>query len=187
MDADGSRDVLDPLLAHVFEGKAELVAHLVANHPADTDSARFGQCFETRRDIDAIPIDVPVIDDDVAEVYPDAELDATFGPHARAALGHLALHFDGAAYRVDDTGKFAEQAVPGGFDDAAAMLLDLRIGNLAPKDLQFAERPFLIGPHQPRIPGDVGRQDRREPPLDSCLRHRSRPPLKSDSILPLGD
>ena len=31
MDADGSRDVLDLLLAHIFEGKAELVADVIAH------------------------------------------------------------------------------------------------------------------------------------------------------------
>ncbi len=67
------------------------------------------------------------------------------------------------------------------------MLLDLEIGDLAPEDLQRGKCAFLIRAHQTRITGDVGRQDRREPPLDPCLHHRSRPPLKSDSILPLGD
>src|SRR5438552_14416989 len=108
MDADGTRDVLDALLAQVFEGKAELVANLVTNHPAHADPARFGQRFQTRRDIHAVPVDVPLIDDDVAEVNPDTELDTTLGRHARVALSHLALHVNGAAYRIDNARKFDE-------------------------------------------------------------------------------
>jgi len=44
------------------------------------------------------------------------------------AQRHLALHLDRAAHRVDDAGELDEQPVAGGFDDAPAMLLDLRIG-----------------------------------------------------------
>ena len=187
MGPDWSGNVLDLLLTHVFEGKVELVANLVANNPADTDPARLSQCLETRRDVYPVSVNVPLIDDDVAKVDPHAELDATFDWHARVALDHLALHVNCAAYRVDYAGKFDEQAIPCGFDNPAAVLFNLRVCKLAPKELQRGERSFLIRPHQPRIAGDVGRQDRREPSLDPFLRHRTRPPLKSDSILPLGD
>jgi hypothetical protein len=42
MNADGSCNILDPLLAQVVEGEVELVAH----YPADADPARLGQGFE---------------------------------------------------------------------------------------------------------------------------------------------
>ena len=60
-------DVLDLLLAHVLEGKIELVAHLVAHDTADTDPAGCRQCFEPRRDIDAITVNIFVVDNDVAD------------------------------------------------------------------------------------------------------------------------
>src|SRR6202045_3743500 len=59
------------------------------------------------------------------------------------------------------------------------MLLDLRVGKIASQLLQRGEGAFLIYSHQPGIAGDIGRQDRREPPLDSCLRHRSCPHSRS--------
>ena len=49
------------------------------------------------------------------------------GRSVGVAFGHAALHLDGAAHRVDDAGEFDEEAVAGGFDDAAAMLDDLRV------------------------------------------------------------
>ena len=48
------------------------------------------------------------------------------------ALGHPALHLGGAAQRVDDAGELDQQAVAGGLDDAAAVLGDLRVDQLAP-------------------------------------------------------
>ena len=36
------------------------------------------------------------------------------------ALGHLALHLDRAAHRIDDAGELDEHAVAGRLDDAAA-------------------------------------------------------------------
>jgi len=42
VDAHRPRDVLDLLLAHVLEREVELVANLIADHPADADAARLG-------------------------------------------------------------------------------------------------------------------------------------------------
>jgi hypothetical protein len=44
-----------------------------------------------------------------------------------------------------------------------------RLGAYRP---QAAEGPFLVGPEQARISGDIRRQDRRQPPLDPLLGHR---------------
>src|SRR6516225_3002994 len=41
----GRGDILDLLLAHIFKREGELVAHLVAHHPADADPARLGEGF----------------------------------------------------------------------------------------------------------------------------------------------
>jgi hypothetical protein len=43
MNANGSGDVLDLLLAHVFECEVELIAHLISNNAAYANSAGFGQ------------------------------------------------------------------------------------------------------------------------------------------------
>ena len=66
------------------------------------------------------------------------------------------LDLDGAAYRVDNTGKLDEQPVTGGLDDAAPMFFDLGIRQLAPDRLKRSERAFLVHSHQPRIAGNIG-------------------------------
>ena len=63
-------------------------------------------------------------------------------------------------------GEFDEQPVAGGFDDAAAVLLDLRVDQLAANAPSAAASvPSSSAAHQPRIAGDIGRHDRRQPPL----------------------
>ena len=164
--SDRTRDVLDLLLAQVLERKSELVAHLVARHPADADPARLRQGFEACRDIDAVPEYVALVDDDVADIDADAEFDAAVGRHIGVPFGHPVLDFDGAAHRVDDTGKLGQQSVAGGLDDAAAVLADPGIDDLAPVRLQPGERLLLVDTHQPAVAGDIGRQNGRQPALD---------------------
>src|SRR6516164_4569874 len=90
IDAHRPRDVLDLLLAHIRERESELVAHLLANHPADADPARLRQGFEPCGDIDAVAENVAFVDDDVADIDADAVLDAPVGGIG-VAFGHLAL------------------------------------------------------------------------------------------------
>src|SRR5204863_3413954 len=134
------------------------------------------QTFEASREIDPVAEDVTVFDNDVALMNPHAEFDALVGWYVGVALGHAALHLDGAAHRIDDTGELREQTVAGGFDDAAAVLGNLRVAEFAPDRLQCRERPFLVRAHQPRIAGDIGRQYRRQPPLSAIRFHCGRLP-----------
>ena len=79
---------------------------------------------------------------------------------AGIAHGHLALDINRAAHRIDDAGKLDQHPVAGGFDDAAAVLLDLGIGQFASDRLQGGQRALLILAHQPRIAGNISGEDR---------------------------
>jgi hypothetical protein len=148
---------------------------LIPHHSADADPARFGQGFEARRDIDTVAKDVVLVDDDVAKIDADAEIDAPLGRHVGVARGHLTLHLDRATNRIDHARELAEQTIARRMDDAAPVLLDLGVGYLAPQHFQRSEHAFLIHPHQARIAHDVGRQNCRQAPLDPFLRHRRHP------------
>jgi len=95
--------------------------------------------------------------------------------HVAVALGLAALDFDSAAHRVDHVLKLDEQPVAGGLDDAAVMLGDLGGAQFAPDGSQRRESALLVLAHQPRIAGNVDRQDRRQPPLDPPLAHMAGP------------
>jgi hypothetical protein len=75
--ADRSRDILKRLLAHVFESEVELAHRILPDPGRNANAARLGQAFEAGGDIDAVAEDVAVLDDDVADVDANAELDAS--------------------------------------------------------------------------------------------------------------
>jgi hypothetical protein len=50
--------------------------------------------------------------------------------------------------------------------DAALVAGDLRVDQLAAQRLEPTKRFFLVGPDQPRVAGDIGGQDRRQPAFD---------------------
>jgi hypothetical protein len=56
--------------------------------------------------------------------------------------------------------------------DAAVVLDDLRVDEVAAQRLEAFEGAFLVRPHQPRIPRDIGRKYRGEA---AGLAHRSSP------------
>ncbi len=103
------------------------------------------------------------------------------------ALGHRLLHLDRAAHRVDDAGELDQHAVAGGLDDAAAVLGDLRIEELAAQRLEAFERAFLVRPHQPRIPRHIGGEDRGETAgLGSCRLARRQAQARQEQLAVLG-
>ena len=152
-------NVLDLLLAQIVEDKGQPVAHLVVDCIGDEHSAGIGQGFDPRGDVDAVAIEVVALDDHIAEIDADAQFDAAVRSGAGVALRHRLLHLDRAAHRIDDAGKFHQQPVAGGLDDAAAVFGDFRIEKLAAQRLEAFERAFLVRPHQPRIPGHISGED----------------------------
>src|SRR5713101_8301660 len=65
-------------------------------------------------------------------------------------------------HRVDDAGELDKEPITGGLDDAAAMLPDPGIGDLAPPHPQRGQRSFLVLAHEAAIAGDIGCQYRRQ-------------------------
>jgi len=94
----------------------------------------------------------------------NAQFNAAVRPDTGVPLGHRLLYSDRAAHRIDDAGKFDQQAVAGGLDDAAPVLGDFWIDQFTPQRCEAFERAFLVRPHQPRITRDIGGEDCGETP-----------------------
>src|SRR3954454_10082819 len=148
-------DILECLQTHIVVGDVYLAANLPTSIVGDTDAAGVGYPFKARGDVDAIAEDVVVINDDIADVDADPEID----PHCRGDIGvlrrHAALDFDRTARRVHRTRKLDQHAIAGGLDDAATMRSDRGIDNDLSSCLQPSQRAFLVSAHETAVTGDI--------------------------------
>ena len=170
----GTLDVLQRLLAGVLEGEVEPVADMIAHRCRDADAARLGDALQARRHIDAVAENVAVLDDDVAEIDADAELDAAVLRHVGVAAGHAALDFGGAGDSVHHAREFHQHAVAGQLDDAALVLGDLAVDQFLAMRLERGKRGGLVDAHQPAIADHVGRQYGGEPSVGVLVSHWHR-------------
>jgi hypothetical protein len=129
---------------------------VVSHRPRDAEAAGIRQGFQSGRDIYAVPEDVVVLDNDVAEIDPDPEPDPAALGHPGLAIDHCPLQVGGTADRVDDAPEFREHPVAGRLDDATGMLADLRVDERAAMRLEAFVRAFLVRAHQARIARHIG-------------------------------
>src|SRR6266436_6313669 len=167
VDAHRPRNILEYLLAHILEDEVEPARRIFLDACRDANAAQLSQTFEAGCDVDAIAKDVVALGNDVTLVDADAELDALIRRQRGISFGHCGLHLGRAAHRIDDADKLDQHAVAGGLDDTAVMPGDPGINNLGAERLEAAEGAFFVGLDQPRIAGDIGREDRREPTFDA--------------------
>src|SRR6516165_10462164 len=98
-------DVLQILNPAIFKWQIERGANLPERVIGNAQAARRRETFEPGRDIDAITIDVPLVDDDVADVDTNPKLDSAINRNDSVAFGHRTLDFHSAADRIHGTRK----------------------------------------------------------------------------------
>ena len=123
-------DVLDDLLAHVFEAHGQPVAHMVPDHAGDHDGARLRQLFKPRRDVHALAVDVVICDDHVAGVDADAEHNPKLGRQLEVPPLDAFVNLGRAANRFDHAWELGQKAVAGLLHESAAVVLDRRADQL---------------------------------------------------------
>src|ERR1051326_1177415 len=84
-----------------------------------------GQSFEARGDVHSIPENVPILDDDIAHIDPDSNLNP--GPRSGVSLRHSLLHFHRTAQGINHAPELNEQTVASRLHQPAMMLVDFRI------------------------------------------------------------
>jgi len=100
VDAHWPLDVIEALLPAIDEVGRHLALHLPPGVLGNRDTAGFGDALDTSRDIHAIAKNVVALDDDVADVDANSELDRI--GFIAGALLKLSLNFDGAGHRVKE-------------------------------------------------------------------------------------
>ncbi len=98
-------DVLDVLIPKGFVVKLHLAFDLLVYGASDAYTAWFGDALQPRRYIDAVAIDVVLVDDDITQIESDAHLKlAVVGPVLVSRL-EVALDVHCARQGLYDTGK----------------------------------------------------------------------------------
>src|SRR5215469_13145915 len=176
---DRPRDVLDALLAAVFELGVQPAADLIAHRGGYTDAAGLGERFQARGNIDAVAENIVVFDDHVAEIDADAKLDGTCCGDVRIAPRHSRLDLNGALDRVDHALELDQQPVTRGLNDASAVLGDRGIDQLQAMGLEPRQSAGFVDLHEAAVPDHIGGKNRNQ--LTFRVHHRIKPDLAHTS------
>ena len=120
-DSDRAIDILDTDIAAILETNVDPITDAFMNDRRDADSTRLREGFQSRRNVDAIAIDVVVFNDDVAEIDADTEHD---GRRTRGFIrqrGAGLLHRKCTVYSVDHAPKLDDGAIADQLNDAAVV------------------------------------------------------------------
>src|SRR5258708_7138219 len=144
------------MLAYILEGEIEPIADLVSHHGGYRDAAWLGDALDPRRDIDAVAIDVTVLENDVADIHPDAKLDSPLFRHIDVPFAHLTLYFRCAGYRIYHAWELDQHSVAGELNDPPLVLGNPAIDQFLAVRLQGRQRTRLISAHESAIADHVG-------------------------------
>ena len=165
IDPNWNLDILELLVAGVLEHDIGLGHDIVANRGRHRNSARSGDRFDPRGDIDSVAIQIVPVDDHIAEVDPDPELDLAVVCRFLIALAHVALDFERTFQGADNALKFHQRAIAGKLEGPAIVRGDTRVEQIAPQRFKRLERGNLVRTHEPAIANHISRKDRRQAPL----------------------
>jgi hypothetical protein len=166
-------DVLDRPPAEIAERQGHLVAYMLIDPVGHDDRARLGQRLQSGGDIDGVAEHILVGCDDVAQVKTDPKRLTSRLRHCGIPFGHSTLQVDCASNGFDGAAVFNEYPVANSLDDAAMMAAHDRRDQLREMGAQITEGLVLVGAHHAAVSGDVGKQDRREPPVGARIGHSS--------------
>src|SRR5262245_37452028 len=162
---NGLSNVLEGLLAHIFEVEVEPVADLVADNRRYCDPAGWCRAFKPRSDIHPVAKNVVAFNDYVPEIDANPKLNLPLLQHAPVSRRHCLLHLDRTYNGTDDTWKFRQHAVPGCLEDSPLIFGDLGIDNLGPQGFQCSQGASLILAHKMAVADNIGCNNRRQPSL----------------------
>ena len=121
------------------------------------------QGFDAGSYVHPIAVDVAIFGDDVPHVDSDPELNADVWRRGLFAVRHRALDFRSALHGIHRAGELGEQPVTRAFNNAAVVLLDARIDELAAVRLLAGEGAGLVRTHQAGVPDHVQSEYGGEP------------------------
>ena len=119
---------------------------MIAHGPRHTYSTGRTLGLKTRGHIHGVTVQIGPIGNCVANIDTDAEADCPVNGLIRMERRKFLLHLYSTAYSAVDAIEHHEQGITAGLNDPAAMPLDRRVDQIAPKCAQAAERPWSSNP-----------------------------------------
>ena len=171
---DRPRHVLYCPHAKVIETRRQFAYDLVVNGTGDVDLSRLAQSFDSRGNVNAFPVNVVALDDDIAHRNADPEDNAAVLWKRRIALCEFRLNCERTAHRIYGARKLDQNSVSCGLDDAPAVSFDPRCDQLSLERFETGMRLFLICLDQSGISNHVGSEDRGKPSPDMLRTHGGR-------------
>ena len=107
--------------------------------------------LQPSRHVYAIAPHIAAVDDDVADIDADSELDPPLLRHVGVAAHNGALNLDGTAYRSYRARELHQQPITGDPDNSASVLRYLGRDKFAPMCLPLGERAFLVSTDKPTV------------------------------------
>lgn len=119
---------------------------MVVNAARDADAAGLSETLESRRYVDTVTEDVPVLHHHIADIDADAKPHTALFAEGLVCLGKITLNLDRALYGGKDAGKFGKNAITRCAADSAAMLRNERVGD-GSVGRERRQRGFLVDAH----------------------------------------
>src|SRR5215831_20888604 len=123
-DSDRAIDVLDTDVAAILETNVDPITDAFMNDRRDADSTRLRERFQSRRNVDAIAVDVIVFNDDIAEIDADTDHDGRLTHSCIWQRGAGALHRKCTVNSIDHASKLDDCAIADQLHDAAVVRSD---------------------------------------------------------------
>jgi hypothetical protein len=157
-DTHGSFDVLDSAFFYKLETGVDLPVHMVSHFFGEQDAAWFTEVFKTGGDVDAITVEVVILDNNVASIYPHAQQNLLGFAASFVAFTHAPLNVDGALSGFDDAWELNERTITSHTHDLPAAGGDLGIDERFSIRLQTLDGARLITFDEPAVTDNVSYQ-----------------------------
>ena len=148
-DGNRPRDILERLRPAVRKDCRRLAIETVPRAVGNQQSPGLGQRFEPRGDIDAVAIDILLLENHLTDMDADPEAQEIM-------VREPFLHLHRAVNRIGDAGEFDQPAISHALDDLAAMVGDGGFEQVPAHCPERRKRAGLIRAHQAGIIHHIG-------------------------------
>jgi hypothetical protein len=107
-----ARNILNSLVAEILVFEIEFSLDLVQGPLGEANPAGFGKPLQASRDVDPVAIDVFDLNNDIAQMHPDPEVNTALLGYIGVAFGRAPLDGERAFDPVNHTGELDERTSP---------------------------------------------------------------------------